>query len=387
ILKTGGRIIFEVNEALPYAAGEELDLKKLQGKKESLSAVHVSFVIGVNNLDMMIPGEKTLTKNGKKSSKAQMQEAIARHVANLIQDGDTVQCGIGEIPAEVLKHLRDAHTNVDIYTEVIADGIIDYFDPETEGGRMNMERFIREGRKVVLGFAVGSRRLIEFVGRYPQLFEFRRSLHVNAPANVAAIPNFKAVNGATEVTMGGQVMAFTVNGSALSGIGGQGDMATGALGGHTRRPNDTSASIIVLPSMRQETFVYDSAEVIPEDRYVVPPGESDLRLYYRPQKNNNPVAIPDGKVKVKVWVSKVVLGPGLDATTQRMGQLAHLVTENGVTPRLHHLSVGHRICEIIKLAHPAFKKGLVEGAQAQGWLSNIDLDQEIPGWNTWEEGE
>lgn len=147
---------------------------------------------------------------------------IGKLIAGMIDDGSTLQMGIGTIPDAVLKSL-DHHKNLGVHTEMCSDGIIDLFDRDIIN---NSQKRIHP-HKTVTGFAVGTRRLYDYVDDNPA-FVFLDIDYVNDPHVIRRNPKVVAINSAIEVDITGQVCADSIGSVQYSGIGGQMDFMRGA---------------------------------------------------------------------------------------------------------------------------------------------------------------
>lgn len=147
---------------------------------------------------------------------------IGKRIAELIEDGSTIQMGIGTIPDAVLKSLGN-HKNLGVHTEMCSDGIIDLFDKDVINN--SMKRI--HPNKTVTGFAVGTRRLYDYVHDNPA-FVFLDIDYVNDPHVIRRNPKVVAINSAIEVDITGQVCADSIGTTQYSGIGGQMDFMRGA---------------------------------------------------------------------------------------------------------------------------------------------------------------
>ncbi len=150
------------------------------------------------------------------------ERKIGKLIADLIEDGSTLQVGIGTIPDAVLKSLY-GHRNLGIHTEMFSDGIIDLFDRDVIN---NSQKKIHPN-KTVTGFAVGTRRLYDYVHDNPA-FNFLDIDYVNDPHVIRRNPKVVAINSAIEVDITGQVCADSIGSVQYSGIGGQMDFMRGA---------------------------------------------------------------------------------------------------------------------------------------------------------------
>jgi acyl-CoA hydrolase len=147
---------------------------------------------------------------------------IGAYIAEMIDDGSTLQMGIGTIPDAVLKSLFN-HKNLGVHTEMCSDGIIDLFEKDVIN---NTQKKIHP-YKAVTGFAVGTRRLYDYVHDNPA-FVFLDIDYVNDPHVIRRNPKVIAINSAIEVDLTGQICADSIGTMQYSGIGGQMDFMRGA---------------------------------------------------------------------------------------------------------------------------------------------------------------
>ncbi len=199
-----GRVPFylEVNSAMPRTFGR--------------NQVHVSQVAGWTEVDrplVEVPPHEP----------ADIDVRIAEFVADRVEDGDTLQVGIGAIPNAILARLRDHH-DLGLHTELLADGVIDLVEAGALTGVAK-----RSGRnKHVTTFALGTQRLYDWLHDNASV-ELWPVEHVNDPRTVAREDGFVSINATTEVDLLGQCASETVQGRYWSGSGGQSDFARGAL--------------------------------------------------------------------------------------------------------------------------------------------------------------
>jgi len=163
--------------------------------------------------------------------------AIGRSVAGLIENGATLQMGIGSIPNAVLNALR-GHKDLGVHTEMFSDGLIDL----AESGVVNGRRKAKHPGKIVAGFVMGTRRLYDFVDDNPQVLMLDIA-YVNDTATIRRNPKVTAINSAIEVDLTGQVCADSIGTRQYSGVGGQMDFIRGASLSEGGKP------IIALPSV------------------------------------------------------------------------------------------------------------------------------------------
>jgi acyl-CoA hydrolase len=162
---------------------------------------------------------------------------IGRNVAFLVEDGATLQLGIGNIPDQVLQNLH-GHKNLGIHSEMIADGII----PLLEKNVINNSLKKLNTGTCVTGFMLGTRRLYDFVHDNPQI-RVMDIAYVNDTSVIRQNPKVTAINSAIEIDLTGQVCADSIGTYQYSGIGGQMDFMRGASLSEEGKP------IIALPSV------------------------------------------------------------------------------------------------------------------------------------------
>ncbi|HCA56888.1 MAG TPA: 4-hydroxybutyrate CoA-transferase [Blastocatellia bacterium] len=165
-----------------------------------------------------------------------VDEAIGRSIAELIDDGATLQMGIGAIPNAVLASLTN-HKDLGIHTEMFSDGLIDL----VESGVVNGRKKAKHPGKIVSGFVMGTKRLYDFVDDNPQVLMLDIG-YVNDTSVIRRNPKVTAINSAIEVDLTGQVCADSIGRRQYSGVGGQMDFIRGASLSEGGKP------IIALPS-------------------------------------------------------------------------------------------------------------------------------------------
>ncbi|MEO6454690.1 MAG: acetyl-CoA hydrolase/transferase C-terminal domain-containing protein [Ginsengibacter sp.] len=161
---------------------------------------------------------------------------IGKNVASLIEDGATLQLGIGSIPDQVMQNLY-GHKNLGIHTEMMSDGVI----PLIQKGIINNKmKKLNVGRSVT-GFMIGTRKLYDFVDDNPQI-RVMDIAYVNDTSIIRQNPRATAINSAIEIDLTGQVCADSIGTYQYSGIGGQMDFMRGASLSEDGKP------IIAMPS-------------------------------------------------------------------------------------------------------------------------------------------
>ena len=162
---------------------------------------------------------------------------IGKNVAELIEDGATLQMGIGAIPDQVLSNLT-GHKNLGVHTEMLSDGIIPLLQKEVINNKFKK---LNVGRTVT-SFMLGTRGLYDFVHDNPQI-RVMDIAYVNDPSFIRQNPKVAAINSAIEIDLTGQICADSIGRYQYSGIGGQVDFMTGAALSEGGKP------IIALPSV------------------------------------------------------------------------------------------------------------------------------------------
>lgn len=153
---------------------------------------------------------------------SEIEDRIGFHVADLIEDGATLQMGIGSIPDAVLSNLGN-HKRLGIHTEMFSDGVLPLIEKGVITGE---EKRVKTG-KIVSCFAVGSQKLYDFIDDNP-VCDFRPAHYTNDTARIRRNPKVTAINSAIEIDLTGQVCADTIGGYQFSGVGGQMDFIRGA---------------------------------------------------------------------------------------------------------------------------------------------------------------
>ncbi len=202
----------------------------------NMPRTHGDGLLHVSNIDLAVEVDDPIPEVPP-SPLTPEARAIGIHCAALIEDGATLQMGIGAIPDGVLAALGD-HRDLGIHTEMLSDGVIDLI----ERGIVNGARKVSHPGKVVTSFVMGTRRLYDFVDDNP-LVALLDAGYVNDTAVIRRNPRVTAINSAVEVDLTGQVCADSIGTRQYSGVGGQMDFMRGASLSEGGRP------IIALPSV------------------------------------------------------------------------------------------------------------------------------------------
>ena len=231
----------------------------------------------------------------------EVERAIGRHCASLIEDGDTLQIGIGAIPDAVLHELR-GKKDLGIHSEMISDGVVDLVEA---GVVTNARKAIHPGKSVVT-FLMGTKRLYDYVNKNPDV-EMYPVDYVNDPAVIAENDHIVSINSCVQVDLYGEVCSEAIGYKQISAAGGQVDFIRGAsIAKHGR-------SILAMPSTASKGKV---SRIVP------------------------------------------LLDEGACVTTTRYN-MDYVVTEQGIA-RLKGKSLRGRAKALIDIAHPDFKDGLIK---------------------------
>jgi acyl-CoA hydrolase len=208
-------VVAQVNPRMPRTIGDAL--------------LHINDIHAIVDVDIPLPQVNP-------PQLSDTDRAIGRHIAELIENGATLQMGIGSIPNAVLASLH-SHKDLGVHTEMFSDGLIDLVDK----GIVNGRKKVKHPGKIVAGFVMGTQRLYDFVHDNPQVLMLDIG-YVNDSAVIRRNPKVTAINSAIEVDLTGQVCADSIGTRLYSGVGGQMDFIRGASLSEGGKP------IIALPS-------------------------------------------------------------------------------------------------------------------------------------------
>jgi 4-hydroxybutyrate CoA-transferase len=284
-------VIAEVNPRMPRTLGD--------------SFIHITKITHLVEVEYPLPE----IRMGEPSS---VQTSIAQYIAELIEDGSTLQTGIGGIPDAVLGFLADKR-DLGIHTELFSDGVIDL----VHRGIINNEKKTLHPGKIIAGFVLGTQDLYDFIHDNP-IIELHPTEYVNDPYRIAQNEKMVSINSAIEVDFTGQVCADSIGPKLYSGVGGQVDFIRGAARSKGGKP------IIALPSTT---------------------------------KNDTISRI--------VWQLK----PGAGVVTTR-NDVHYVVTEYGVA-YLHGKTLANRVKSLINIAHPNFREELEAKARELRYLPAV----------------
>jgi 4-hydroxybutyrate CoA-transferase len=272
-------VIAQMNKNMPYTYGNGINIKDIDyivRKDEPIIELHPPKI-------------------------GETEKKIGEYVASLIDDGYTLQLGIGAIPDAVLSFLGDKK-NLGIHSEMFSDGVVDL---AKKGVITNAEKTIDKG-KFVANFLMGTRKLYDFVDHNPDVL-IKPVDYTNNPFVVAQIDNIVCINSAMQVDLMGQINAETIGSRQFSGVGGQVDFVRGAA---------------------------------------------------RSKGGKSIIAMPSTTARGKVSKICATLDSGSAVTTSR-NDADYVITEYGIAA-LKGKTLRKRATALITIAHPDFRDGLIE---------------------------
>lgn len=217
---------------------------------------HGQGFIHVDKIDVLVWYDAELPEIDYSSKSSETITKIGYNVASLIEDGATLQLGIGAIPDHVLQNLYN-HKGLGIHTEMLSDGVI----PLIEKGIIDNSRKKINIGKTVTGFMAGTRKLYDFVDDNPSIRVMDIS-YVNDTSIIRKNPKVTAINSAIEVDLTGQVCADSFGTYQYSGIGGQMDFIRGASLSEGGKPIIAMPSVTSKGISRIVPFLKDGAGVV-----------------------------------------------------------------------------------------------------------------------------
>ena len=276
-------VLAEVNDQVPYVYGDTL--------------------VNIKDMDAIVETSHPLAESAS-GKIGPAEEAIGKYCAELIEDGATLQLGIGAIPDAVLAQLK-GKKNLGIHSEMIADGVVDL----VEAGVINGSEKTLDKGKIMVTFLMGTKKLYDFVNNNPDVI-LKPVDYVNHPEVVAQCAKMVSINSCMQVDFMGQVVSDSIGIRQFSGVGGQVDFVRGAAMSHDKK----GIAIIAMPSV--------------------------------------------AKKKDGTMISKIVpyIDEGAAVTTSR-NDVDYIVTEYGIAP-LKGRNLKDRARMLIEIAHPDFREEL-----------------------------
>lgn len=297
-----GHLSLGISVDIVKAAVEKARIVIAQVNSE-MPRVHGDTFIPVERVDYLVPQDEALLEFPA-DTPDEVTARIGRHVARIIKDGDTLQVGYGKIPNAILDNLRE-HRHLGIHTELLTDGIVELM----RCGAVDNSRKSLDRGKTVATFCMGGRSTYRFLDDNPGI-AFRTAAYTNDPLVIARQRHMTAINSALAIDLTGQTTAESIEGRFYSGIGGQGDFMRGA----TLAPG--GKAIVAMQSTADGGRV---SRIVPQ------------------------------------------LPPGAGVTLIRT-DVRYVVTEYGIA-YLHGKSIRERALDLIAIAHPKFRPGLIEEAK------------------------
>ena len=214
-IECAGTVIAVVNSNVPRAWGQAM--------------------IPMDMIDIFVE-DNTPLKEARFTAPDEVETAIGRHCAELIEDGACLQMGIGAIPNAVLAQLG-GHKDLGIHTEMFADGVLEL----VESGVITGRNKVTDRGKLVSTFLMGSQRVYDFIDDNPMVAMMDVG-YTNDPYVIARNPKMTAINSAVQIDLTGQVCADSIGKKFYSGTGGQVDFIYGAS------LSEGGKAIIAMPS-------------------------------------------------------------------------------------------------------------------------------------------
>jgi acyl-CoA hydrolase len=287
-------VIAQVNENMPRTLGN--------------SFIHV------NAIDVLVPHNEPMITIDPPEPDETLRK-IGLNIARLIDDGSTIECGIGRIAQALGDCLRDKK-DIGIHTEMFGDWIIDLI----ECGAVTCSKKAIHHGKVVASFCMGSQRLYDYVNNN-DFFEFHPTEYVNNPFTISKHDKMVCINVAHEIDLSGQVCSDSLKHRYYRGVGGQVDFIRGCARSRRGKP------IIALPSTDQEGV---TSRIVP--------------------------ALSEGS--------------GIVVTRS---DIHYVVTEFGIA-YLHGRNLRQRVLALINIAHPKFRNELLQAAKAQNYIHEDQIE-------------
>lgn len=290
LIKQGAIVLAEVNPHYPRTFGDTM--------------VHISQITALTESDRPIPAVDP-------APYTEVDAAIGRNVASLVEDGSTIQLGIGNIPNAVANELKHKK-HLGIHTEMFTETMVDLIEC---GAVDNSQKGFNDGYSIC-AFTMGSQRLYDFVHNNPTVL-FKSSTYANDPYTIGRNNKFVSINATLEMDLTGQAASESVGTTQFSGSGGQAETVQGA------QMSNGGKSILAMHS----TYTTRDAD-----------GKETLHSKIVP-----------------------VLAPGAAVTTSR-NDVDYVVTEYGIA-WLRGLTVAERVQALANIAHPDFRPWLLAEAE------------------------
>lgn len=270
--------------------------------------------IHVNQIDIMVPFDDPIVEVAEVEVNEVLRK-IGQNIAHLVEDGSTIECGIGRIPQALAEFLKDKK-DLGVHTEMFSDWIIDLI----ECGAITCSKKTLNRGKVVASFCMGSKRLYDYIDQNP-FFEFHPTEYVNDVNVISQHEKMVGINVGLEIDLTGQVCADSLGYQFYSGIGGQVDFIRGCARSRGGK------AIIAMPSTAKNGTV---SRIVPH------------------------------------------LTEGAGVVTTR-GDVHYVVTEYGIA-YLHGKTIRERTLDLINIAHPKFRNELLQAAKKQNYIYEDQIE-------------
>ena len=266
-------------------------------------------IIHIDEIDYFVEHKEPILESLPEMKNQKVVERISHYVNMLVDDGATLQIGFGHLPDAVVPYLS-GKKDLGIHTQVITDGLLPLFKKKVITNKK--KSYLKD--RVVASLCMGSKELYDYVDNNP-IFYFKSSEFVNDPNVIAKNDNFISISSALEVDLTGQVCTDSKGYLFYSGIGDQVDFIRGSA------MSKGGFSIIIIPSTAQNGEV---SRIVPH------------------------------------------LSEGAGVATTR-GDIDIIVTEYGIA-EMRRKSIYQRVMELARIAHPKFRKDLIEEAKKRHYI-------------------
>jgi acyl-CoA hydrolase/GNAT superfamily N-acetyltransferase len=271
---------------------------------------HGDGYIHISNVDFIVPHDEPIMEyTFPEDAHPEASHEIGKYVARLIQDGDTLQIGYGRLPDAILINFA-GKKHLGVHTELISNGLAELM----KMGVVDNSRKTVDRGKTIAAFCMGTKDTYDFVNDNPSI-EFKTIDYTNNPLIIAQFESFVAINSGLQIDLTGQSTAESLGKTFYSGMGGQPSFMRGAV------LSPRGRSILVMPSTASNDTI---SRIVP------------------------------------------FLSEGAGVTLNR-GDIHYVVTEYGIA-YLHGKNIRERAMELISIAHPKFRRDLIQEAKRQNLI-------------------
>ncbi len=271
--------------------------------------VHGDTFINISELDYLVPFDEPILEYRSPRPDPETVNKIGRYVAQIVEDGDTIQVGYGSVPDSIISCLGEKR-HLGVHTELLGDGLIKLMKKGVVDNSMKKQN----RGKLVASFCMGTRETYDYINDNPAIL-FKEIDYTNNPMVIAGHDHMTAINSALEIDLSGQASAESLGSTFYSGIGGQANFMRGAV--------------------------------------IAPYGKNILALLSTTRGDKTSRLVP-------------ALKEGAGVTLTR-GDLHYVVTEYGIA-YLHGKNIRERAMSLIAIAHPKFRPWLIEEAKKRNLI-------------------